>query len=211
MAGKPNGRELRKLLTEQADSLLERIAAAEDIQELCKQLGIYPAQLHKFFSVVPEFRERYRTALETANQLRVEVRQRAGRKVAKVKGFKTQREIVAMFEEEILDRLRAGALVREVASGYEVDYSEISKHFNSSEELKLAYVAALEEGGHALAEQSVEVTQAVALDLVDAKVMETRARQLSWLAAKRNKQYDQRQQVDLQGKLTHSVSIDIQA
>lgn len=211
MAGSPKGRALRELLKEHADKLLQRIAAGDDIHELCKQLGIFPAQLHKFFANVPEYRERYRTALETAKELQAEVRQKSGRKVAKVKGFKTQREIVAMFQEEILDRLREGQLVREIAAGYEVDYSEISKHFHSSEELTAIYNSALEEGGHALAEQSVQVTQGVALDLVDAKVMETRSNRLAWLAAKRNKQYDQRQQVDLKGQMTHSVSIDIKA
>ncbi len=211
MAGGPKGKALRDLLTQQADSILERIAAGEDVHEMCKQLGIFPAQLAKFYTVVPEFRDRYRTALETAKSLHAEVRNKASRKVARVKGFKTQREIVAMFQEEILDRIREGALIREIAAGYEVDYSEISKHFHSTEELTAAYTKALEEGGHALAEKAVAVTEGVALDLVDAKVMETRSNRYAWLAAKRNKQYDQRQQVDLKGQMTHSVSIDIQA
>lgn len=211
MAGNPKGKALRDLLTQQADSLLEQIATGADVPELCKQLGIFPSQLHKFFSTMPQYRERYREALQTAKEMLAETRKKAGRKVAKVKGFKSQREIVAMFQEEILDRIREGALIREIATGYEVDYSEISKHFRSTEELSAIYTAALEEGGHALAEKAVAVTDGVALDLVDAKVMETRSSRYAWLAAKRNKQYDQRQQVDLKGSLTTSVSIDIQA
>lgn len=211
MAGGSAKKKLRELLVSKADEVLEQIAAGNDIQEMCKQLGIFPAQLHKFFSAIPEYRERYRAALESAKALEAEVRIKSGRKVARVKGFKSQREIVAIFADEILDRIREGALIREIAAGYEVDYSEISKHFRSTEELSAAYSAALEEGGHALAEAAVAVTQGVALDLVDAKVMDTRSNRLAWLAAKRNKQYDQRQQLDVKGHMTTSVSIDIAA
>ena len=211
MAANPNARKLKEVLTGLADTLLDRIAAAEPIADIAKDVGIYPAQIQRFFLSIPDLRERYRAALESAQALEVEVNIKATAKVKKAKGYKTQMEIAAMFEQEILDRLENGELVREVAAGYQIDHAVISRYFRSTEPLKAKYTQALEDGGHSLAERSVQAANGIALDLTEAKMAELRSNRLAWLASKRNSMYDQRQQIKLDGNMVHSVSIDIQA
>ena len=211
MAANPNARKLKEVLTGLADSLLDRIAAAEPIADIAKDVGIYPAQIQRFFLSIPDLRERYRAALESAQALEAEVNIKATAKVKKAKGYKTQMEIAAMFEQEILDRLENGELVREVAAGYQIDHAVISRYFRSTEPLKAKYTQALEDGGHSLAERSVQAANGIALDLTEAKMAELRSNRLAWLASKRNSMYDQRQQIKLDGNMVHSVSIDIQA
>lgn len=207
MAANPNKRKMIEVLKEKAQDIFKRIKAGDDEAAIASDLGVYPAQLKKFFTLSEEFREPYRKALEEAQEMRnAEAR---NKKVKKVKGVATAAEKLAMFEAEILDRLREGALIREVARGYEIDAADVSRYFRGNPDRSAAYDEALKEGGHALAEQSVEVTNGIALDLVDAKVMETRSNRLAWLAAKRNDQYDNRQQIKHSGTLVASVSIDI--
>jgi predicted transcriptional regulator len=211
MASNPHQNQLTELLTTKADELMEKIAAGHDIQDMAAELGVYPAQLKKFFASSPAHRDKFREALETAKELREAVVRTSKKKAASVGKPKTQAEIVAMFADEILARIAEGELTRKIARGLEVDQSTVSRYFNSSDELKQKYREAIEEGGHALAEMSVEVTEGVALDAVDASVMQTRSNRLAWLAAKRNEIYDQRQQIKHSGTLVSSVSIDIGA
>lgn len=205
MAGNPNARKLRELLTEKADWLLKKIATGQPMAELAKELGVYPAQIDKFMVVMDEYRERYRAALQSAKDMN----EKTQAKVKKTKGMKTQAEICELFEAEILDALADGKLIREVAAGLQISYPVISRYFNANEGRKTRYDAALTEGSHSMAEQSVAVTDGIAFNLVEAKMVELRASRLAWLASKRNPQYDQR--IAIKGEMAHAISIDIKA
>lgn len=207
MAANPSKRIIIEVLTEMAQEVFDRLATGEEDAVIATELGVYPAQLKKFYSLSAEHREPYRAALESAQQMQAQAR--AKKKVSGLRAVRTQREMVEMFAAEILDLLRDGSLVREVARGYEVDSAVIVRYFRGDDARKVEYEEALEEGGHALAEKSVEVTMGVALDMTDAKVMDTRSNRLAWLAAKRNVAYDNRQQIKHSGTLVSSVSIDI--
>ena len=207
MPSAPHAQNIREVLTDSAESVFKRLAAGDDEAVIATDLGVYPAQMRKFYAAAPEYRELYRDALDASQQLQALARQK--KKATQPKGGQTQLEKIAQFAEDILDMLREGALIREIARGYEVQYSTIGKYFNVDETRKAAYAEALTEGGHALAEKSVEVTMAVALDGTDAKVMDTRSARLAWLAAKRNAVYDNQQKIQHSGTMVSSVSIDI--
>jgi hypothetical protein len=204
MAANPHKRKMMQVLTEKAKELFALLASGKTEAEVAESVGVFPAQMRKFYASHEDFRDPYRSALQAAQDLR----DAQAKKVAKVKGAPTQTQKIAMFEQEILNHLREGCLIRGVAKMYEVDYAAIVKYFRADER-RAEYEAALKEGGHALAEKSVEVTFYRVLDLTDAKVMDTRSNRLAWLAAKRNEQYDNRQSIKHSGTLVSSVSIDI--
>ncbi|MES2941875.1 MAG: hypothetical protein V4772_03280 [Pseudomonadota bacterium] len=200
-------KKLKDVLTEKADGILQRIRSAETLHDIARDVGVYPAQIDKFLRTLEAYREPYREALQTAAALNAKTLA----KVKKARGHRTHLEIVGIFEQEILDRLVEGELVREVAEGYQVGYAAVGRYFRSSEELTARYQAAMMEGGHALAEKSVQAAQSVVFDATEARMADLKSRRLAWLAAKRNPQYDQRQQLEVKGHLTHSVTLDIQA
>jgi hypothetical protein len=211
MAGQSKGRKLREMLGEKADWLLEQLASGRTVHEVAKEIEVWPAQIVEFFTLQPELRDRYRMALVKQAAMNVIVVAKEGKTGRPKKGSKpkTNAEIVADHESEILLSLFDGETVLRIAEGLMVRRADIAAYFKANEDRAALYADAMLEGGAAMAEKAIAVGEGVALDATDAKVMAIRANGLQWLAAKRNAQYDNRQAIDLKGQVSHSISIDI--
>jgi len=211
MAGNPKSKKLREMLAEKADYILEQLASGRDVYEVATELELWPAQLVEYFTVTPEMRDRYRMALTKQAAMNVIVKAKTGKTGRPKKGTKekTNAQLVAEHEDKILLSLYDGETVLKIAEQLMVRRADIAAHFKSTEARSALYADAMLEGGAAMAEKAIAVTEVPALDTVDARVMQIRATGLQWLAAKRNAQYDNRQAIDLKGSLTHNVSIDI--
>lgn len=213
MASQPKGRKLQELLSEMADEILGAIGSGKTLHEVSKQFGVWPDQIDKFFCANPELRESYRLALVKQKALNVIVDAKSGKKPGRPKKGakeKTNAELVAEHEEAILMELCDGMTVTEIAAHLMVRRADVWKHFQATDELRARFEAAKVEASHAHAERALLIPQqGVALDMTDAKVMEMQVDTSKWYAGKLNPTYDAKQQVDLKGNLTHSVSIDI--
>lgn len=207
MASKPNSRRIAEILTDRADEVLAAIATGKDLDEIGRPLGIYPFHITKFYANSVEHRQRFVEAMGIWKKMREEV-----------KGAKKRRKpdetaaLIARNADAILNMVSDGVLLGEVGDLLEVSRSSISEWFGrQDDEMKARYEAAKTEGGHALAEKSVAVTMQPIFDLTSAKTAELQARQLAWLASKRNAEYGDKQQLDLNHKVAGSVSISINA
>lgn len=208
MASKPNRKLIVEVLTERAEEILCRIAAGDELEDLGREYGIWPFHVRKFYAGSLEFRELYREALESYELMRADARGSRGGDQMHLE--ETQEEVVARNEQAILDMLTEGLLVLEIAQRLEVQRAAITKYFRADDERRARYEAAMnDDGADAMAERSVLAGTKPALDLVDAKMAELRSNRLAWLAGQRNAKYSPRQNIDLNGSLTHNVSIDI--
>lgn len=212
MSGRKATQKLREMLAEKADYILEQLASGRTVHEVAAELDLWPAQLVEYFTVTPEMRDRYRMALTKQAAMNVIVAVKAGKPTGRPKKgtkVKTNAELVAEHEDTILLALYDGETVLKIAENLMVRRADIAAYFKKDEARAALYADAMLEGGAAMAEKSIAIGERPALDNVDTKVMQLQMNGLQWLAAKRNAQYDNRQAIDLQGKVQHTVSIDI--
>lgn len=208
MASKPKAKLIAEVLASRADEIIGRVGAGDDLADLARNYGIWPYHVRKFFSGMPEYVERFRDAVEAGEKLRA--KSKRGRGGDQREASPTHAEIIKRHEDDILEMIRGGMLVLEVAQLLEVQRAAITRHFSSTEDLKARYQEALnDEGADAMAERAVMATVRPAFNLVEAKMAELQATRLSWLAGQRNPRYSPKQDLNLNGALTHNVTIDI--
>lgn len=206
MASNPKAKQIAQVLTDKAAEVFASLRRGEKLDDIGRPMGIYPFHITKFYANSPELRDAFRDALATGEKMR----EPAKAKDKKKRANGERAALIARNVDQIIEMIQGGALVSEVAELFEISRSGISEYMRSNgDELAARYEAALNEGGHALAEKSVAVTLRPIFDLTDAKTAELQARQLSWLASKRNSLYSDKQQIDLNHKVQGTVSISI--
>lgn len=209
MASKPNAKRIAEILTDKADEVLSAIATGKDLDQIGREWGIYPFHIKKFYANSVDHRDRFRESMVSWQRMRVEAKTAKGKKK---RGNGEASELIARNVDSILQLVSDGVMLGEIGELFELSRSTISEWFNSQDDdMKARYEAAKTEGGHALAEKSVQVTLRPIFDLTDAKTAELQARQLAWLAGKRNPVYGDKQQVDVNHKVQGAVTITIDA
>lgn len=206
MASNPKSKQIAQVLTEKTADILAALRRGETLDDIGRPLGIFPFHIKKFYANVPETREVFREALEVGEKMRATAKPKDKKKRANGEAA----ALITRNLDQIIQMLKDGFLLGEIAELFELSRSSISEYMHSNgDELAARYEAALNEGGHALAEKSVAVTLRPIFDLTDAKTAELQARQLAWLASKRNSVYSDKQQIDLNHKVQGQVSIQI--
>lgn len=204
-----NSKRIASILTENAEKVLAKIRTGQDLDEIGREWGIFPFHIKKFYGNHEAYREQFLDAMATWQAMRQEAR--TGKK-KRANGATA--DIIKRNADLILQHIADGMLLGQIASLLEVSRSSISEWFKAQDDdMKARYEAAKKEGGHALAERSVIVTMQPVIDLTHAKQVEMQARQLSWIAAKRNDEYADKQKVEGDHKHTlgGGVSISINA
>lgn len=205
MASNPKAKQIAQVLTEKAADILAALRRGEELDDIGRPMGIYPFHIKKFYANSPDLREAFREALDSGVKMRM-----ASKPKGKKRANGEAQAVISRNLDQIIQMLKDGFLLGEVAELFELSRSTISEYMHGQgDELAARYEAALNEGGHALAEKSVAVTLRPIFDLTDAKTAELQARQLAWLASKRNSLYSDKQQIDLNHKVQGSVSISI--